>query len=129
MAHRHYQYKLGAEIPIGCEIGGGLTLGHANGIVINRSAIIGEDCTIMSGAVIGSVRGSGGGVPIIGNRVVISTGAKVICNINIGDDVIIGAGAIIVKDVPSGGVVVGNPGRVVNMNGKTHVKNYIVNYK
>lgn len=46
-------------------------------------------------------------VPVIGNNVQISTGAKVLGNIVIGDDVIVGANAVVINDVPSGTVVGG----------------------
>jgi acetyltransferase-like isoleucine patch superfamily enzyme len=51
----------------------------------------------------------------------IERGAKLGANvtvlpgIRIGRDALIGAGAVVTKDVPAGAVVVGNPGRVINM--------------
>lgn len=38
----------GIEIPLYTEIGAGLRLVHMNGIVINKDALIGENCTIFS---------------------------------------------------------------------------------
>ena len=51
----------------------------------------------------------------------IERGAKLGANvtvlpgIRIGRDALIGAGAVVTKDVPAGAMVVGNPGRVINM--------------
>jgi len=55
--------------------------------------------------------------PTIGNNVSIYTGAIVIGDINIGDNSSIGAGSVVVKDVPDNAVVVGNPAKVVKVNG------------
>ena len=126
--HRHYQYKLGAEIPPECTIGGGFVMGHTQGIVINGSAVIGRNCTVMSGVVIGSVRGKKGGAPKIGDNVVLSAGAKIIGNVTIGDNVMVGAGAVVTKDVPNNSTVVGVPARVINNDGKEQVSNYLIKY-
>ena len=48
---------------------------------------------------------------VVGDRVVIGAGAKVLGNIRIGDDTRIGANAVVVKSVPVNSVVVGIPGR------------------
>lgn len=61
---------------------------------------------------------------IIGNNVVIASGAKVIGNITIGNNVMIGSGAIVVTDIPDNSVVVGNPGKVISKRGLEHTKYY-----
>lgn len=43
----------------------------------------------------------------------IGAGAVIRPGISIGEKAVIGAGAVIVKNVPPGGVVVGNPGRII----------------
>ena len=50
---------------------------------------------------------------MIGDKVEIKAGAKVIGGVKIGDDVIIGANAVVVKDVPSDSIVVGVPAKVI----------------
>ncbi len=52
--------------------------------------------------------------PMIGNRVFIGTGAKVLGPITIGDDVRIGANAVVIDDVPANATVVGAPARIVH---------------
>ena len=47
--------------------------------------------------------------PIIGNRVDIGAGAKLLGPIKIGDDVIIGANAVVITDVPNNSIAVGVP--------------------
>lgn len=106
-------------IPPEAEIGKGTLLGYKGiGVIIHAKSRIGEDCLIGSNVTIG---GGGGNsnriipdydymrrdVPVIGNRVHIGTGAKVIGSVVIGDDVIIGANAVVINDVPARAVVGG----------------------
>ena len=53
------------------------------------------------------------GSPVIGNRVDIGAGAKVLGPIRIGDDVAIGANAVVITDVPSNSIAVGVPARIL----------------
>jgi len=53
------------------------------------------------------------GAPIIGNRVDIGAGAKILGAITIGDDVAIGANAVVIEDVPSNFIAVGVPARLL----------------
>lgn len=54
-------------------------------------------------------------VPVIGDRVMISTGAKIIGDIVIGNDVIVGANAVVINDAPSRAVVGGVPAKILRM--------------
>ncbi len=87
-------------------------------VVIDGRVVIGDDCALSPWVTIGlsgrrkfgfDARG-----PIIGNRVFIGTGAKVLGPITIGDDVRIGANSVVIDDVPSGATVVGAPARIVH---------------
>lgn len=112
-------------IPYTCDIGKGTDLGYKGiGVVIHSEAKIGENCLIGTNVTIGGGAGKSntvipefdkirGNVPTIGDRVYISTGAKVLGNIVIGDDVIIGANAVVINDVPSRAVVGGVPAKVL----------------
>lgn len=106
-------------IPYKADIGEGTVFGYKGiGVVIHSQAIIGKNCSIGTNVTIGgggagssmhipefdSVRGI---VPVIGNNVQISTGAKVIGSIVIGDNAVIGANAVVISDVPAGAVVGG----------------------
>lgn len=122
LIHKHNQYLTGIQIGFGTKIGKALMFPHYSCIVINGSAIIGDNCTIYHGVTVGSVRGPKGGAPHIGNNVVIASGAKVIGNITIGNNVMIGSGAIVVTDIPDNSVVVGNPGKVISKRGLEHTK-------
>lgn len=87
-------------IPYTCEIGRGTEFGYKGiGLVIHSYAKIGEDCLISTGVTIGG-RSGYQKVPVIGNRVEICTGAKILGPVTIGDDSIIGANAVVIQDVP-----------------------------
>ena len=87
-------------------------------VVIDGRVVIGDDCALNPWVTIGlsgrrkfgfDLRG-----PIIGDRVFIGTGAKVLGPITIGDDVRIGANSVVIDDVPSGSTVVGAPARIAH---------------
>jgi acyl-[acyl carrier protein]--UDP-N-acetylglucosamine O-acyltransferase len=67
-------------------------------------AVIGDDCEISTGAIIG-------GGAWIGDNVRVGLGAVVLPRQVVGDDAVIGAGAVVTRDVPPGAVMVGNPAR------------------
>ena len=128
LIHKHNQYLTGIQIGFGTKIGKALMFPHYSCIVINGAAIIGDNCTIYHGVTIGSVRGPKGGVPRIGNNVVIASGAKVIGNVTVGNNVMIGSGSIVITDIPDNSVVVGIPGKVISKEGLEHTKYYSKNY-
>lgn len=92
---KHYNYKTGIQVWPGADIGKGLCFGHFSCIVIAGGYHIGENCTVLQGVTIGSVRGKG--APSIGNNVVISANSLILGNINIGDNVMIGAGSVVIR--------------------------------
>ncbi len=119
--------KFGIQIPVGVKIGKGFYIGHWGGIVINSQVVIGDNCNISQDVTIGQVnRGNNKGAPIIGNRVYIAPGAKIIGNIKIGDNVAIGANAVVTNDIPDNAVVVGVPAKVISYKGSTGYINKVV---
>lgn len=108
---RHLLRSFGLEIPIGSYIEGGLYIAHPTGVTITCGSI-GENASIVALTTIG--RRKGGDWPVIGDRVYLGTGAKVIGGIAIGDDVKVGANAVVLDNVPSGATVVGIPARVLS---------------
>lgn len=126
MVLRHYKYKLGVDIDPATEIGSGLYIGHVGGIVVTHRARIGRDCNLSQGVTIGVTnRGSRAGAPVIGDRVYIGPGAKVLGAVVIGDDAAIGANCVVTRDVPSSAVVIGVPGQVVSTKGSTGYVNRV----
>lgn len=102
--------KRGNEIPWSTTIGKGLYLGHAYNIAINPSAVIGENCNLHKGVVIGQTnRGPRKGAPVIGNNVWIGMHATLFGKITVGEDVLIAANSFVNCDVPPHSIVLGNP--------------------
>lgn len=113
------RFFTGIEIHPGAKIGKGLFIDHGMGVVIGETSEIGDGVTIFQGVTLGGTgKQIGKRHPTIGNKVVISTGAKVLGSIEIGDNVIIGAGAVVIKSVPDNCTVVGIPGRIVKVGGE-----------
>lgn len=93
-------------------IGPGLFIAHGQGTIISAERV-GADVTVHQGVTVGwDYRGDRR--PILGDRVFIGAGAKVLGAITIGDDARIGANAVVVRDVPSGATAVGAPARVLD---------------
>lgn len=110
-------FLFSSTIPSTCQIGEGTYCSHRGiAVVIHKSSVIGKDCIIGTSVVLGGRNGGTPGGPVLGDRVYIGTGAKIIGAINIGDDVKIGANAVVLNDVPNGATVVGIPAKVSKIN-------------
>ena len=111
--HKKLQFRTGIELYPGCaDIG--VRVNHGK-CVVSKAARIGRDSVILSDVTIG---GEGGarddGAAIIGERVFLSTGVKIIGKISICNDVVIGANAVVTKDITEPGTVwVGIPARKI----------------
>ncbi|MGL4484175.1 MAG: serine O-acetyltransferase [Anaerovoracaceae bacterium] len=109
----------GIEIHPGAAIGRGCFIDHGMSVVIGETTEIGDDVTIYQGVTLGGTgKDEGKRHPTIGDRVVISSGAKVLGPFKVGNDVKIGAGSVVLKAVPDGCTVVGIPGTVVKCKGQ-----------
>ena len=106
----------GIEIGIQCEIGPGLYLPHTIGTVIGAFKI-GRNAVIYHQVTIGAKEMDLGFTPekrpIVGDNVVIGSGAKVLGGITIGNNVRIGANAVVVKSVSDKMMVGGVPARII----------------
>jgi serine O-acetyltransferase len=108
LRHRFWSVVAGADIPLTCQIGGGLLIPHPNGIVIHPDAKIGVNCLIFQQVTIGAIGAlTAKGLPVIGGHVDIGAGAKILGPVMIGADAKIGANAVILRDVEGGSVAVG----------------------
>ncbi len=103
----------GIELPCEATLGRRFRIDHFGGIVISGDAIFGDDCVIRNGVTVGLRHTGRPGSPVIGNRVDIGAGAKLLGSIRIGDDVLIGANAVVLADVPAYSIAVGVPARIL----------------
>ena len=106
------QIITGIELPAEVNIGKNFVIDHFGGIIISGYASFGDDCRIRNGVVVGLKNVNQPIAPIIGNRVDIGAGAKLLGPIKIGDDVIIGANAVVISDVPNNSIAVGVPATI-----------------
>ena len=113
MILKHYAYKFSFDISYRAQIAPGLNIAHHGYIVVASSAVIGENCALRPGVVIGKKLTADTGGAIIGNNVSLGVGSKIVGDVTIGDNVIVGANAVVTKDVPSDCVVAGIPARVI----------------
>jgi len=106
--------SLQVSIHPSASIGTSVFLDHASGIVIGSFVAIGDEVTIMQNVTIGRKVETPDRAPRIGRGVLLSTGATVLGDVNIGDFAKIGAGSVVTDDVPSGCTAVGVPARLTN---------------
>jgi len=117
----YFAYKLlkviaeiltGIELPCETAVGRRLVIDHFGGIIVSGDVVLGEDCILRQGVTLGLRHTGQRGSPVIGNRVDIGAGAKVLGPVRIGDDVAIGANAVVLSDVPANSIAVGIPARI-----------------
>lgn len=109
---------VGASLNPAGRIGPGFKLEHGGAVYLGGEMVMGSDCTVFHEVTIGPTGVRSMEYPVIGDRVRIFPGAKVLGGITIGDDAIIGANSLVIDDVPAGATVSGNPARVIRMAGE-----------
>ncbi|MGA2102173.1 MAG: serine acetyltransferase, partial [Candidatus Sulfotelmatobacter sp.] len=72
------QILTGVDIPCEAIVGRRFRIDHFGGIVISGDTVIGDDVIVRNGVTLGLRRTGVEGAPIIGNRVDIGTGAKIL---------------------------------------------------
>lgn len=109
----------GIEIHPGATIGRRCFIDHGMAVVIGETTEIGDDVTLYQGVTLGGTgKDTGKRHPTIGNRVIVSSGAKVLGPFKVGDDVKIGSGSVVLNEIPPGCTVVGIPGKIVKQYGE-----------
>jgi serine O-acetyltransferase len=108
---KRYAIRYGIDIPSATSIGYGLYIGHGIGIVINPTAIIGNNCNLSQFTTIGSNHNQ---AARIGDNVYIGPSVCIVEAVNIGNNVTIGAGAVVVKDIEENATVAGVPAKFLS---------------
>ena len=110
---KHFAYKYTFDVSYRAKIGPGLSIAHHGYIVVRAAALIGENCSLRPGVVIGKKLTNDINAAVLGNNVDIGVGAKILGDVHIGNNVTIGANAVITRDVPDNAIVAGIPARVL----------------
>lgn len=95
------------------KIGYGLYIGHGGPVIINPTAVIGNNCNLSQFVTIGSNEGK---AAVIGDNVYIGPNTCIVEDVSIGDNTTIGAGSVVTKDIPSNATAAGNYAKVLNFN-------------
>lgn len=102
------------DIHPAAEIGKGIFLDHATGLVVGMTAKIEDDVSMLQDVTLGGTgKESGDRHPKIRHGVLIGAGAKILGNIEIGHCSRIAAGSVVLHPVPPKKTVAGVPARVV----------------
>ena len=111
MMLNRYKLKYGIFIPAKTRIGYGMYIQHCFGIVINPTAVIGNNIHLSQFTSIGANTPQ---AAKIGDNIYMGPGAIIIDDVEIGSGACIGGGAVVVKNVKSEAVVGGVPARELN---------------
>lgn len=106
------QILTGIDLPCEVTVGRRFKIEHFGDIIISGDTVFGDDVVIRNGVTVGLKRTNERGAPVIGNRVDVGAGAKVLGPIRIGDDVAIGANAVVLQDVPPNSLAIGVPAQI-----------------
>jgi serine O-acetyltransferase len=106
------------DIHPAARIGRGVFIDHATGIVIGETAVVEDDVSMLHGVTLGGTgKEIGDRHPKIRRGVLISVGAKVLGNIEVGEYSRIGAGSVVLHSVPPHCTAVGVPAKLVGCAG------------
>ena len=105
--------KYGLDISHKMKLGYGLYIGHGGPLIINSTAILGNNINLSQYTTIGS---NDGVAAEIGDNVYIGPNVCIIEHVKIGNNATIGAGSVVTKDIPENATAVGNYARVINYN-------------
>ncbi len=100
----------GVDIHPSASIGNGVMLDHATGIVIGETSVVEDDVSIFQGVTLGGTgKITGDRHPKVRKGVLISAGAKIIGNVEIGEGAKVAAGSVVLEDVEMNTTVAGVP--------------------
>jgi serine O-acetyltransferase len=102
------------DIHPAAQIGKGVFIDHATGVVIGATSVVEDDVSMLHGVTLGGTgKTRGDRHPKVRRGVLIGAGAKVLGNIEIGRCAMIAAGSVVLESVPANKTVAGVPARIV----------------
>ncbi len=113
-----FQNRMSVEFAVdihpAAQLGHGIMLDHATGVVIGETAVVGNNVSILQSVTLGGTgKDEGDRHPKICDGVLISAGAKILGNICVGEGAKIGAGSVVLEAVLPHTTVAGVPAKVV----------------
>jgi serine O-acetyltransferase len=106
------------DIHPAAQIGSGIMMDHAHGIVIGETTVIEDNVSLLHNVTLGGTGKEGGDRhPKIRSGVMIGAGAKILGNIEIGACARIAAGSVVLENVPPCVTVAGVPARIIGKSG------------
>jgi serine O-acetyltransferase len=106
------------DIHPAARIGRGILMDHATGITVGETAVVDDDVSMLHGVTLGGTgKEKGDRHPKIRRGVLLSVGAKVLGNIEVGEYSRVGAGSLVLKSVPPHCTVAGVPAKVIGCAG------------
>lgn len=114
MMFRKVRNGYGIELPYSAKVGRRVIIEHQSAIVIHGNCVIGDDCVIRQGCTLGNrYLDRLDEAPILGDRVNVGAGAKILGRVRIGNDACIGANAVVLSDVGTGETAIGIPAKIL----------------
>jgi serine O-acetyltransferase len=118
------------DIHPAAKLGQGIMIDHATGVVIGETAVVEDDVSMLHDVTLGGTgKEEGDRHPKVRRGVLLSMGAKILGNIEIGEYSRVGAGSVVLKSVPPGCTAVGVPARLTNCAGSdrpSHEMNQVI---
>ncbi|KAA6422529.1 MAG: serine acetyltransferase [Trebouxia sp. A1-2] len=105
---------LHVDIHPAAQLGSGVLIDHATGVVIGETAVVGNNVSMLHHVTLGG-SGTGKGIrhPTIGDGALLGAGVSVLGPIKVGAGCKVGAGSVVVKELPDYCVAVGVPARII----------------
>jgi serine O-acetyltransferase len=102
------------DIHPAAQIGRGIFLDHATGLVVGETAVIEDDVSLLQDVTLGGTgKEAGDRHPKVRRGAMIGAGAKILGNIEVGENARVAAGSVVLRDVPAHTTVAGVPAKVV----------------
>ncbi len=107
--------NFGVDIHPAAQIGSGIMIDHATGVVVGETAVIEDNVSMLHSVTLGGTGTDCGRDrhPKIRRGVLLATGAKVLGNVEVGEGAKVAAGSLVLEDVPAHTTVAGVPARIV----------------
>jgi len=107
--------QFGVDIHPAARLGAGIMIDHATGVVIGETAVVEDNVSMLHGVTLGGTGTCHGEDrhPKIRRGVLLSAGAKVLGNIEVGEGAKVAAGSLVLENVPQHTTVAGIPAKIV----------------